>query len=60
MDRACAGRGHARTGGAFASARSGYGMLALRGLETAAAFVILAFGSLLLIGYLTSERLPLC
>jgi len=46
--------------GRFASARSGYGMLALRGLETAAAFVILAFGSLLLIGYLTSERLPLC
>jgi nickel/cobalt transporter (NicO) family protein len=44
----------------FASSRSGYGMLALRGLETAAAFVILAFGSLLLIGYLTSERLPLC
>ncbi len=46
--------------GRFASSRSGYGMLALRGLETAAAVVILAFGSLLLIGYLTSERLPLC
>jgi nickel/cobalt exporter len=46
--------------GRFANTRSGYGMLALRGLETAAAFVILAFGSLLLIGYLTSERLPLC
>ena len=29
-------------------------------LEIAAAVVILAFGSLLLIGYLTSERLPLC
>ena len=46
--------------GKFASSQSGYGMLALRGLETAAALVILAFGSLLLIGYLTSERLPLC
>ncbi len=46
--------------GRFASSQSGYGMLALRGLETAAAVVILAFGSLLLIGYLTSERLPLC
>ena len=44
----------------FADTRSGYGMLALRGLETAAAFAILAFGLLLLIGYLTSERLPLC
>ena len=46
--------------GRFASSQSGYGMLALRGLETTAAVVILAFGSLLLIGYLTSERLPLC
>ncbi len=44
----------------FAGSQSGYGMLAMRGLETAAALVILAFGSLLLIGYLTSERLPLC
>ena len=44
----------------FADKRSGYGMLALRGLETAAAFAILALGLLLLIGYLTSERLPLC
>ena len=44
----------------FASSKSGYGMLALRGIETGAALVILAFGSLLLIGYLTSERLPLC
>jgi ABC-type nickel/cobalt efflux system permease component RcnA len=46
--------------GRFATTQSGYGMLALRGLETAAALVILAFGSLLLIGYLASERLPLC
>jgi ABC-type nickel/cobalt efflux system permease component RcnA len=44
----------------FASSRSGYGMVALRGIETGAAVVILLFGSLLLAGYLTSERLPLC
>jgi nickel/cobalt exporter len=44
----------------FANTRSGYGMLALRGLETAAAVTILLFGCLLLLGYLTSERLPLC
>ena len=44
----------------FAGSQSGYGMLALRGIETGAAFVILAFGSLLLFGYLFSERLPLC
>ena len=44
----------------FAGSQSGCGMLALRGLETGAAVVILAFGSLLLFGYLYSERLPLC
>jgi ABC-type nickel/cobalt efflux system permease component RcnA len=44
----------------FANSPSGYGMLALRGIETGAALIILAFGSLLLLGYLTSERLPLC
>jgi ABC-type nickel/cobalt efflux system permease component RcnA len=44
----------------FAQSRSGYGMLALRGIETGAAFLILAFGALLLVGYLTAERLPLC
>jgi nickel/cobalt exporter len=44
----------------FATSQSGYGMLALRGIETGAALVILLFGSLLLLGYLTSERLPLC
>jgi hypothetical protein len=32
----------------------------LRGIETGAAVIILLFGSLLLAGYLTSERLPLC
>jgi nickel/cobalt exporter len=44
----------------FADSRSGYGMLALRGIEVAAAVVIFAFGSLLLAGYLYAERLPLC
>ena len=44
----------------FAASKSGYGMLALRGIETGAAVVILLFGSLLLAGYLASERLPLC
>jgi nickel/cobalt exporter len=44
----------------FAGSRSGYGMLALRGIEIAAAFVIFAFGALLLAGYLYAERLPLC
>jgi nickel/cobalt exporter len=44
----------------FATSQSGYGMLALRGIETGAAVIILLFGSLLLAGYLTSERLPLC
>ena len=44
----------------FAGSPSGYGMLAMRGIETSAALIILAFGSLLLVGYLTSERLPLC
>jgi ABC-type nickel/cobalt efflux system permease component RcnA len=44
----------------FADSQSGYGMLALRGIETGAAVLILAFGALLLVGYLTAERLPLC
>jgi ABC-type nickel/cobalt efflux system permease component RcnA len=44
----------------FATSRSGYGMLALRGIEVGAAFVIFAFGALLLAGYLYAERLPLC
>jgi len=44
----------------FASSRSGYGMLALRGIELGAAVVIFAFGALLLAGYLYAERLPLC
>ena len=44
----------------FASSRTGYGTLALRGVEVGAAAVIFAFSALLLIGYLASERLPLC
>ncbi len=43
--------------GHFASARSGYGTLAMRGIEVGAAAVIVAFGALLLTGYMVSERL---
>jgi ABC-type nickel/cobalt efflux system permease component RcnA len=39
-----------------ASSRSGYGMLTLRAIEVGAALVVLAFGSLLLVGYLAAER----
>ena len=41
----------------FADARSGYGMLAMRGIEVGAAVVIIAFGTLLLTGYMVSERM---
>jgi nickel/cobalt exporter len=41
----------------FADTRSGYGTLAMRGIEVAAAVVIIAFGSLLLTGYVVSERM---
>ena len=41
----------------FADSRSGYGMLAMRGVETCAAVVIIAFGTLLLTGYVVTERL---
>jgi nickel/cobalt transporter (NicO) family protein len=37
--------------------RSGYGSLALRGLEVVAAALVLAFGVLLLMGYMASERM---
>ncbi|MBV9348890.1 MAG: nickel/cobalt transporter [Pseudolabrys sp.] len=43
--------------GRFAASRPGAGMIALRALETGAAAVVLAFGVLLLAGYLASERL---
>jgi len=41
----------------IASARSGYGMLAMRGIEAGAAVVIIAFGALLLGGYIVNERM---
>jgi nickel/cobalt exporter len=41
----------------FAKAKPGAGMILLRGLETAAAIVIVLFGAALLTGYLVSERL---
>jgi nickel/cobalt exporter len=43
--------------GRFANSRTGYGTLALRGIEVAAALVITGFGVLLLSGYIASERL---
>jgi nickel/cobalt transporter (NicO) family protein len=43
--------------GRLAKAKPGSGMLLLRGLETGAAVVIVAFGTLLLTGYIVSERL---
>jgi nickel/cobalt transporter (NicO) family protein len=44
--------------GKLSHSRSGYGMLVMRGIEVAAAFVVLAFGTLLMLGYLLAERLP--
>ena len=41
----------------FADTRSGYGMLAMRGIEVGAAVVIIAFGALLLTGYMVTERM---
>jgi len=43
--------------GRWAKAKPGGGMLMLRGLETAAALVIVVFGVLLLTGYMVSERM---
>jgi nickel/cobalt exporter len=43
--------------GRWAKAKPGTGMLVLRGLEAGAALVIVAFGALLLTGYIVSERL---
>jgi len=40
----------------IASSRTGYGMLALRGIEVGAALLVLAFGTLLLLGYMVAER----
>jgi nickel/cobalt transporter (NicO) family protein len=41
----------------IAGTRSSYGTLALRGIEVAAATLIIAFGALLLTGYMASERM---
>ena len=41
----------------FAESRSGYGLLAMRGIEACAAVVIIAFGALLLTGYISTERM---
>jgi nickel/cobalt exporter len=41
----------------IAARRTGYGTLAMRGIEVGAAAVIVAFGLLLLAGYLATERL---
>jgi len=43
--------------GRFAKAKPGAGMILVRGLETAAAMVIVLFGAALLTGYMVSERL---
>lgn len=41
----------------FADSRSGYGLLAMRGIEACAAVAIVAFGALLLTGYIVTERM---
>jgi nickel/cobalt exporter len=41
----------------IAGARSSYGTLAMRGIEAGAAVVIIAFGALLLGGYMVNERM---
>ena len=41
----------------IASGRSSYGILAMRGIEVGAAVVIIAFGTLLLTGYIVNERM---
>ena len=41
----------------FTDSGSGYGMLAMRGIEAGAALVIIAFGCLLLTGYIVTERM---
>ena len=51
---AVAARGVAKK---FAEARPGPGMLVLRGLEVAAAILVLGFGIALLMGYMASERM---
>ena len=45
--------------GRLAKAKPGAGLLIVRGLETAAAGVIILFGAALLTGYMVSERMGL-
>jgi nickel/cobalt exporter len=40
----------------FAGTNAGYGILAMRGIEVGAAVIVLAFGTLLLLGYMAAER----
>ena len=40
-----------------AARRPGYGTLAMRGIEVGAAVLVMAFGALLLTGYMASERM---
>ena len=46
-------------GGVAAKGR-GYGELVMRGIEVGASVLIIAFGVLLLAGYMLTDRLPLC
>ena len=41
----------------LAATRSGYGTLAMRAIEVGASVLIIAFGTLLLTGYMASERM---
>jgi nickel/cobalt exporter len=43
--------------GRLSSASTGYGMLAMRGIEVGAAVVIIGFGTLLLAGFMASEQI---
>ena len=43
--------------GRFAGLHSGYGMVAMRGIEVCAALLIIAFGAMMLTGYMFSERM---
>jgi nickel/cobalt exporter len=44
----------------WANTQAGYGMVMLRGVEVAAAALVLAFGVLLFSGYMLTERLTFC
>jgi len=44
----------------LASTRAGYSTVILRGIEVAAAALVLVFGVLLLVGYLVTERMQFC